>query len=471
MVQQKRIRTANDNVPPLHHLQRTLHGQLAAYSDQNQASRPALENTVQALTIPANNQRKVRSLRLTQLLWLASILSVIAAILFSAPVEYKAFSLVALLWMSLWSSYVFTDHKLPRLKEIAVLSTMACFLSAFALLATLLSLSIAPLDGVVLATLGALVLAGVMKSRIALLGSITASLIWAVMAKQGTAITTPLLFVFPFIAIAQAYICTKINSGLTIGLSIVTGYYWIAWLLTDLWSTGNMPLTFAASAFSIIGMAHLRLGKVAEDTGMIGSNLHLYAGWAASIVGALIFQIFWLDSDILGASTAFISAQGLQNWKHLIMGCLAIVFVSGIIRYKYSQITLTGIVLVTLVTALMPAMLWKPDWTVVVMDGFAGMKAMPTFGIIIGAAILSSSISLIANGLRRNTNIMIALGLLGMVSQAVLLLDPTLTTADNIVVFFTAVLIALTISAAVAGNSIAHQAPPPRLKPKETFAR
>ena len=422
-------------------------------------------------TNAADNQRQAKSLRLTQLLWLASILSVIAAMLFSAPIEYKAFSLLALLWMSVWSSYVFADHKLPRLQEIAVLSTMACLLSAFALIANFLSLSIAPQDGAILGALGALVLAGAMTSRIALLFSVAASLIWAIFAPQGTALTAPLLFVFPLLAIAQAYIGTKINSGLSIGLSILTGYYWAAWLLADMYSTGNMPLTFAASAFALIGMAHLRAGKAGEDKAVTGSNLHIYAGWSAAIIGAILFQIFWLDSDILSASTASISAEGLQNWKGLVMACLTIVFVSGIIRYKYSQITLTGIALTTLTAGLMPAMLWKPDWTVTVLDGFAGMKAMPTFGVIIGAAILASSLGFIINGLRRASNVMIGLGLLGMASQAVLLLDPALVTADNVVVFLTALLIALTISAAVAGNSVTHQAPPPRLKPRETSAR
>ena len=208
-----------------------------------------------------------------------------------------------------------------------------------------------------------------------------------------------------------------------------------------------------------------------EDKAVTGSNLHIYAGWSATIIGAILFQIFWLDSEILSASRASISAEGLQNWKGLVMACLAIVFVSGIIRYKYSQITLTGIALTTLTAGLMPAMLWKPDWTVTVLDGFAGMKAMPTFGVIIGAAILASSLGFIINGLRRASNVMIGLGLLGMASQAVLLLDPALVTADNVVVFLTALLIALTISAAVAGNSVAHQAPPPRLKPRETSAR
>lgn len=444
---------------------------MAARRAQASAGHQAAQNTMAAQTNSADDQRKAKSLRLTQILWLASLLSVIAAMLFSAPVELKAFSLLALLWMSVWSSYVFADHKLPRLKEIAVLSTMSCLLSAFALIANSLSLSIAPLDGVILGAFGALALAAAMKSRLALLFSASTSLIWAIFAAQGTALTTPLLFVFPFLAIAQAYIGTKINSGLSIGLSILTGYYWTAWLLTDMYSTGNMPLTFAASAFALIGMAHLRAGKAAEDKAVTGSNLHIYAGWSAAIIGAIIFQIFWLDSDILGASTASISAEGLQNWKLLVVACLAIIFVSGIIRYKYSQITRMGIALITLTAALMPAMLWKPDWTVAVLDGFAGMKAMPTFGVIIGAAILASSIGIILNGIRRASNIMIGLGLLGMTSQAVLLLDPAIVTVDNVVVLFTALLISLTIGAAMAGHSAVHQAPPPRLKPKEAALR
>ena len=223
MVTEKSKSTANDNSPSLHHLHGRLQNHMAARRAKTQPNLHATQNVQIGQTKPTDDQRKAKSLRLTQILWLASLLSVIAAMLFSAPVEFKAFSLIALLWMSLWSSYVFANHKLPRLKEIAVLSTMACLLSAFALIANSLALSIAPLDGIILAALGPLVLAAAMKSRIALLFSISASLIWAIFAPQGASITTPLLFLFPLMAIFQAYIGTKINSGLTIGLSIITG--------------------------------------------------------------------------------------------------------------------------------------------------------------------------------------------------------------------------------------------------------
>ena len=471
MLSHKHIRTANDNSPSLNFLKRAFLNDAAESTEQAHASDPAAQSSneasAQAQTNQADKPQTVKSLRITQILWLASILSVIAAMLFSAPIEVQALSLIALLWMSLWSSYVFADHKLPRLKEIAVLSTMACLLSVFALVANFLSLSISPMDGAILGALGSLVIAGVMKSRIALLCSISASLIWAILTPHGTGSTAPLLFVFPFIALAQTYVGTKINSGLTISLSIFTGYYWLAWLLTNMWSAGNMPITFGAAALTVIGMAQHRAGKAAEDKRMSGSILHIYAGWIAAVTGAVVFQLFWLDSNILSSSTASISADALQNWKFLVMACIAIIFVSGIIRYKYSQITLLGIVLVTLASALIPAMLWIPDWPVSILESLAGMKAMPTFGLIIGAAIVASALGIILNGLRRKSNIMIALGLLALFSQAFLLLNPALVTLDNSVVFFTSLLIAMTIGASIAGNSVAHQAPPPRLKPNE----
>lgn len=247
-------------------------------------------------------------------------------------------------------------------------------------------------------------------------------------------------------------------------LAVLTGYYWAANFIFASWSADNFPLTFAAATMFVIGTAHHRSGKAAEDKEVTGSSIHIFAGWIAAIIGAIGFQYFWLSPDALQSSTATLSPQGLNLWRGVTLAALTVIFCSAIIRYKYSQITLVGIFLVTIVSALIPMMLWFPSWTQNIVASIPGMSAIPTFGILIGAGILAAALGMILNGIRRHSPIMMGMGITAIFAEAYLLIKPELMTLDNIVIFGAGLLASLAISAAIAGSSLAHQAPAPRLK-------
>jgi len=182
------------------------------------------------------------------------------------------------------------------------------------------------------------------------------------------------------------------------------------------------------------------------------------------MLGAMGFQYFWLSPDAVQNSTATLSPEGLGLWKGVILMGLAVIFSSAILRYKYSQITLAGIFLVTATSALLPLMLWFPVWTQKTAAAILGISAMPTFGILIGAGVLAASAGMVLNGVRRHSPIMMGLGIAALFGEAYLLIKPEIITIDNIVIFATGLLASLAIGAAIAGSSLAHQAPAPRLK-------
>jgi len=216
------------------------------------------------------------------------------------------------------------------------------------------------LDNILLMSILSLAFGYSMRSRIAVLASICATLLWAVMSFSGLAPLNNLIVLFPILTLAQIYVSTRITSGLSIGLATFTGYFALAGFLLSLWISDALPLTYASSLLFIIGVAHHRCGKAAEDKRVAGNNIHIYCGWIAAMVGAIIFQYFWLDPDAALSSSAALSASGLAMWKAAIGLSIMAIFISGIIRFKYTQITISGIFLVTFCSALIPLMMWFP---------------------------------------------------------------------------------------------------------------
>ena len=404
------------------------------------------------------------SLKLTVGCWAAAIVMMTAAFFFGAGAALKVLASLSLLWAGLWSSYVSADHGRWRLSEISVVTALCGLMGAIATSVNFLGLGLIFADGLILLSIVAVLIGFVLKSRICVLASICASLILAALSFAGLIASSSAMMLFPVILAGQVFAATKIRSGLAIMLAVLTGYYWATNLILTAWSADNLPLTFAAAAIFIAGTAHHRAGKAAEDKKVTGSSIHIYMGWIAAMVGAIGFQYFWLTPDALQGSTASLSPQGLTLWKGVTLAALAMIFCSAIIRYKHSQITMAGIFLVTAASALIPMMLWFPAWTQKIVAAIPGVSAMPTIGILIGAGVLAAAIGMALNGIRRHSPLMMGLGIMVVFAEAYLLIKPEMVTIDNIVIFGAGLLASLAIGATIAGSSLAHQAPAPRLK-------
>ena len=182
------------------------------------------------------------------------------------------------------------------------------------------------------------------------------------------------------------------------------------------------------------------------------------------MIGAIGFQYFWLVPEAIQSSIATLSVSGLMLWKAVILASLAIIFCSGIIRYKHSQISLAGIFLLTAASSIIPMMLWFPGWPQTVTSAIPGVSAMPTIGIFMGAGITAAALGMILNGIRRHSPMMMGLGIIALFAEAYMLMKPEYLTVDNSIIFVTGFLAALATGATIAGSSLAHQAPAPRLK-------
>jgi len=468
----RRINTANDNVP-LQQAERYASSRAEFISANNIIEHPSPKPKIiipnapkmpHAVSEYTANLKTTDSLKISSFIWTAVMVMTFAVFALKLSTAPKILATLGLCWTGLWNSYVSADHGRWRTSELSIVSAISGFMAALILGANHFGVGVTLSDGLMLMSVLPLVLGKILKSRISILTSICATLLWAILSFTDFVETSRLMLLFPVIFAAQIYLGTKINSGLAIILSVITAYYWLASFVIAYWGSDDLPLTFASALLFTIGVAHHRLGKASEDTKLTGSSVHIYVGWIAAIIGALGFQYFWLDPNALATSTATLNVQGLALWKAAIIISLAGVFISGIIRYKHSQITRMGILLLTLVSSLIPMMLWFPQWPQNIAANIVGLSAVPSLGIFIGAAICATAIGMALNGVRRHSHWMVAMALITLVIEAFLMVKPHLITLDNIVIFATGMIIALVTSGAIAGSSLTHQASAPRFK-------
>ncbi|WP_026940822.1 hypothetical protein [Hellea balneolensis] len=463
------MKTANDNAPSSETVKQ--HGTNFALSPSNHVSKRAVQDNHPS-SIPdlitndelQEDQGLTTSLKLTLGCWLAALLLAIGTFSLNASTGPKVFASLSLLWTGMWASYVSADYGKWRVSELSVVTAMCGLLGTVIVSAAYFNVGLTITDGLILMSIIPLFVGFILKSRICVLASICASLIWGALNFSGVTEQSDIMFLFPAIWAAQIFIGTKIRSGMVITLAVLTAYYWAANIIFTHWSVGNLPLTFGTAAVFICGLAHHRAGKAAEDNLITGSSVHIYAGWLAAVIGAIGFQYFWLVPDAIATETASLSSNGLLIWKAIVSFALATVFCSAIIRYKFTQISLAGIFLLTAASALIPLMLWIPSWPQNLTAAIPGLSVVPTMGILIGSAIIASALGMMLNGVRRHAPVMIGMGLVMLFAEAALLYKPDLMTLDNAIIFTAGTLISLAIGAAIAGSSLAHQAPAPRLK-------
>ena len=464
-----RITIANDNLPHLKASQpeaSSLSHPRVSFGTEHQPSAHIEKTASNPLEENPEPHKKTtsKSLSLTLSIWIAAICFAVCSFVFGAGTDIKALTCLSLLWTGLWSSYVNADHGHWRLSELSVITALAGLLGAITMAANYFGLGLTFADNLILMSILPLFIGLLLKSRISVLASILATLGWGALIFTSGGEISGAAALFPLILAGQVYTATHIKSGLAILLTVITAYYWGLSLILTFWTADNLPLTFAASVIFIVGMAHYRCGKASEDKLITGSAIHIYFGWTAATVGIIGFQYFLLTPEALRNTTATLSVNGLNLWKAIVITALVAIFGSAIVRYKHSQITFAGVFLLTFACAILPMMLWFPAWPQNLAAAIPGVEPLTAIGVVIGAAVTAMAIGMMLNGARRRSFTMIIMGTFALVAEGYLLLNPNLVTIDYSVIFLGALLTALAVGGLIAGASLTHQAPAPRLK-------
>jgi len=399
----------------------------------------------------------------TVVLWVVSIL--VFAYCLSNPVatEYKFLSALAMVWTGFWAKYVFSTADSWRMAELSVLSILAGFTGLTWISALALEITITVPDAVMIISGLSAVLALMIKSRIVVLASIATSLFWLCLYWTDFATVSWLMLGIIPLTATQVIASIKLRSRSSILAAIVVGYAWLAAHCVGFIEAQTLPLIFCASLAFSTGFAQLRIGKSMADRDMTGHQILTYVGWVVAMVAALVFQRMWLSDDSEILVNQLPGQIGFSGWKLATFVCLIAVFASGIIRYKYTKISLIGIFLLTVVSALIPLIIWFPHFYESLLQTIPGLSAVPATGIFIGGVITAAALGTAINGVRRDSSIMMILGLVMLAIQGALLLNPAFFVADNVLIYTAGFCSAIAIGGIIAGASLAFKSPAPRM--------
>ncbi|WP_189581345.1 hypothetical protein [Litorimonas cladophorae] len=348
-----------------------------------------------------------------------------------------------------------------RIKNFSTLMAIGAFSTALFAAASQAGITLYATDISVIASATSITLAWVFKSRPALmLSGFSALVLLASLTPEistGLGIGAPTsqgwLPLFPVLIGAQALLAMKVGSHGTLFVTIVAAYGYVVTI-----GSGLPPLPLAGFIFAVAA-AHYRLGKAWADTAVFAARLHINIGWVMALGAAFYVQSHWLTADASHTETLW---PANRMWMTAVGLAAFALFLSSIMRYKHSQITLTGIFLVSSSALVIPVASVRPDLLYFVFDAVPGLPARPGFGVLIGAVIIASGVAWVVNGIRKSEFFEMTLGALVIVMQVLILFNPNFMTMDFAIVFTLALICALCVSGLIAGTSLNHARPAKR---------
>ena len=349
-----------------------------------------------------------------------------------------------------------TLRKKNPYKTPALLALIAA-ICALMLGATKMGLSLTDCIGIL--TGGSLALAAIAKSRLALLTSVAASLLWAAYSFASPATQSTLFFAFPAIWSMQIYLASHLKSRFAVILGNMAGYYWLIGHGLAFMAAGAISPTMALSALFMAGAVHYRGGKAAEDEGAFGHETHTYFGWVFAMIGAVFISHYWLFPDNVLWQNMKATAMGSMGWKSAIALGVTAAALSMMVRWKHYRISAAAAAILTLICALIPAVQWWETPLRRTFDAAPSLSGSPIIGLLIAAGTITASLALAVNGVRRNRLMMILAGLLGGGAQGLLLANPNLMTFENILVFIIAMAMAACVTGMLVGNIFPQERP------------
>jgi len=140
-------------------------------------------------------------------------------------------------------------------------------------------------------------------------------------------------------------------------------------------------------------------------------------------------------------------------WWTTFITAAATLFITSLLRYKSSHISLVGIFIISFAIVAIPITTAKPELAFLVFDKIPGLDARPGLGLIMGAVILASGLIWIVTGLKHGRILQMSMGALIIGAEAVILFQPENYNTDLGVIFTLSLICALCFGGLIAGAS------------------
>ena len=388
-------------------------------------------------------------------------LSLAAVSFYTAQSErLSVMALFATVWAGLWTAFLAAQDTQPqsakRVGEWCVIVATFAGLGIWNYAAREWGLPISAADGAAIFAGLAFITALLLRSKISLLTSACAGLVWAAFNIFAPAINLINPWAYPALALLHLRAAGRMGSKSAAFITLTGLHLWLGWVLLTYAQSGDISALHVAAILAMIGTAHYRIGKAAGDAGWVTSNLHVVTGWSAALIGFLALQHYWLGMDTQIWDNISATAAGHLSWQITGIASIGLVGIAGLVRLYYQRLSGLGAFL-TLVMALAAALIFDQRESIL-SAGESGRyaEAQPLLGIMIGAAILASALAMAINGARRKSSAMLIAGLIGIGAQLFLLLSPQIWSAEAAALFSLSLTVSLLLAALLANDSSAQ---------------
>jgi len=386
-------------------------------------------------------------------LWLVPVLSILAGIY----AIWQSIPLNLLFWPSLgfgavlFSITIWAEQDSP-LKNISGLGMIAAFAVSINSWLAQVGFSLVNMELALLISGLSLVTGWLFKSIPATLLSTFSTLLYLASLYPELGIMTGISDrisqlgsgILPIVILAQIILSERLRSYLALFLGVLSAYIWIGTLTTD------MPIKILAGLGFSIAAAHYWLGKACLEADRFGGRIHQICGWLVAFVAVIYVQMAWLSMNPGQAKPVWTPNT---FWWIAFTAAAATLFITSLMRYKSSHISLVGIFIISFAVVAIPLATAKPELAFLVFDKIPGLDARPGLGLMMGAVILASGLIWLVSGLMNGRKLDMGMGAVVIGTEAVILFQPENYNTDLGVIFTVSLICALCFGGLLAGSS------------------
>ncbi len=325
----------------------------------------------------------------------------------------RIFSTIGLIWSGLWTRFLALDHKMPRLSELAILTTLTGFVCLMMTATLQMGYPLSFAGGLLTLMAAALIVSVINNSKIALMCTIGGGLIWAALQMDGYLETGTLGMFLPALwalAVLQA-IRMKTLTGVLV--SVITGYIWLGGSAYQAYMSETLSALYLCTGATVIGNLHYRAAKAAEDEGFPLMEWNVSLGWIIANMGLLALARFGLDpANVYWANSHDISSVVRIAWMGLMAGAILIYGGVSLIRRRHKHMSAFGIFLTTLLLAALPAAILFLPTVETTFHGLTNLELYPAAGLFLFGIVTGHILFFISNAFRRHKYIQVVTALM-----------------------------------------------------------
>ena len=437
-----RIYVANDNDPPHVAPKGDVVGFRALVVDRQREylTQNSLDDALKV------SQNPLLSFGLSIAIWGLALGGLVWTYATQQSLGYKIIASVATIWAGIWIAFVGQDHERNRVAEFGILSAIAGFSAILTTAISQVGLPLTLSEAMAIFITGMLFLTLILRSHIAMLCSISAVILWAALFIDGYLLPSTVFWSVPLFIAVQIGLSLRHKFKFAGFLAAVSIYVWLAGLGYQEYLEGRLSLLYLVSGLFMLGCAHFRLAKAGEVTDIGNMSPHLTLAWTTAAIALIAVQHF------LTFPTDFIWSGALENaplnmaiWTGLCGLSTVLILFSGFLRRYYARMFISSIILMTLIAAIVPFLIWQHDASATFVEQSLDTPAYPFFAATLLGAVSASALFYCLNNVRRQRYISAAIGGTIILAQLYLISISEIYWTENILIAAVSFIVSLCV--------------------------